>query len=462
MAEAQTATPQELLYSNLPPMATPSANLLNVKLIPSTGNTYGPNSNCRIPINVPTDSFVDFSRSYLKLSVKNNTTGGDATQDRHLYLDPQGGISCAIDRLEFISGTGSVLSSTHHYNAYCAMMNTHMMDDYVRTTLNLTEGCSSAPVATQSFAADGADDAGLLSSREAVEDNTTRSFVHRPKDPVFTSNRLMPIGYLSGIPYVSINFASANGAFRVSKPGSAANVPAWEIKDVELHLAVIQVPTDFAQSFRSLMNSGVPISMASTAVVNAQQNLAQGSATGTSTFSVRKRNVKGFLLMARAQTDLENKDADSSSCRRSLSITEYNYGIGGQRLPSYPLQVSTSNTGLLLMETKKALGHLSSLHGICAQKDNYYVSDEIDGSDANKNKSLCQKSIYALDTQQYTDSSVMSGINLSAQGLPVTFEFTADNTKGAQKNDNILFDLYTIHQVLFVCDGISGTISASS
>jgi hypothetical protein len=459
MAEANQATPSELRYSDIPAMSTPSANMTVVKLIPSTGSTYGGNGNCRIPINIPTDSFCDFNRAYLKFTVTNKSQGGSNAYDKAIYLDPQGGISCAIDRFQVISGTGSQLSETNHYNAWCALMNTHMMPNYVDTTLNITEGTSKNLKSTKSFGGVGKEDAALLTDRESVADGATATFVHRPKDPVFNTNRLFPIGFLSGIPYISLTFASTVGAFRTSKAATAVTAD-WEIKDVELHLPVIQLPSDFNQSFRSLMASGVPISIASTGVVNSQQNLASGSSVATSTFSVRKRNVRGFLLMAREQTNLENKDCDSASCRRSMGLKDYQFSIGGVRMPSAPLVVTDADQGGLLMESKKALGHMSHLHGVCANKSDYYINDE--ETSATETTETCQKSIFALDTQPYTDNEQLSGMNLSGQGLPVVFHANLDATKGAQKISNLLLDLYSIHDIMYICDGVSGTISASS
>jgi hypothetical protein len=466
MAEAPQATPEELLYSSIPAMASPSATMTQVTLLPSTGTTYGGNGQCRIPINCPTDSFVDLKRAFIKFTVFNKSTGSaDASgYDRNLYLDPQAGIASVIDRFQFISGTGSTLSETNHYNAYCALLNTHMMPDYVSTTMNITEGCSNAPKQTQSIGGLGVTDTVALTNREYIAgdpasasagNGSTSTFVHRPKDPVFNANRLLPIGFLQGIPYINITFSSAVGAFRMSK-SATANIPNWEIRDVELHVPVIQMDSAFNQSFRGLMASGIPISIATTGVVNSQQNLASGSSNATSTFACRKRNVRGLLTIAREQRNLEDQYADTPSCRRSLATTEYQYAIGGIRMPSAPLKVSETDQGGLLMETKKALGHLSSLHGLCADKSNYYESTN------EKTATICQKSLFALDTQPYRDSDLMSGMNLSAQGLPIVWHGTLNSTNGAQNSQNILLDLFAIHDQMLTCDGISGVISSSS
>jgi len=453
MAEQGQATPSELRYSEIPAMSSPSAAMTCVKLIPSTGTTYSGNGNIRIPLAIPTDSFADMRRAYLRYTIVNKTTTG---HNKQLYIDPQAGAASVIQRFQVVSGLGGILTETNSYPNYCAVLNTYMNPDYVSSTMSITEGCSNNPQTHQGIGGTGvAETTGAdLSGQLFVPENGSLTLTHRPKDPLFNCDKIIGWGFLQGVSYLNINLASTTAAFRMDTSGSGT--PVWEIKDVELHVPVITLPADFNASFRSLMASGIPVSMHSVGVVNSQQNVEANSNVTTSTFACRKRNVKGLVLTAREQNNLEDAYADTPSCRRSLATTEYNFQIGGVRMPSSRFSVSKTNQGQLLMETKKCLGHLSPLHGLCATRDNYYIFDE------HANRTKCQKSVFALDTQPYLDNEQISGINLSAQGLPIVFEATMDATKGSQNGKNILLDLYAIFSIVFSIDGISGGISSSS
>ena len=103
MAEQGQATPSELRYSELPQMSTPAANMTCVKLIPSTGTTYSGNGNIRIPLAIPTDSFADMRRAYLRYTIVNKTSSG---HNKRLYIDPQAGAGAVFQRFQVVSGLG--------------------------------------------------------------------------------------------------------------------------------------------------------------------------------------------------------------------------------------------------------------------------------------------------------------------------------------------------------------------
>ena len=74
--------------------------------------------------------------------------------------------------------------------------------------------------------------------------------------------------------------------------------------------------------------------------------------------------------------------------------------------------------------------------------------------------SKCCKAVFALDLESY--NSAFAGKNLAGQGLPLVYHATVGGTEGAQANGALLLDLYVIHDVVYVLDGMTGVITANS
>ena len=123
---------------------------------------------------------------------------------------------------------------------------------------------------------------------------------------------------------------------------------------------------EFNNSFRQLLASGVPINWHSTSFHNVQTNVGSGS-TGQTTLTMasRKRSVKSVITMFRKTADLTNKKVDSASARKSLGITEWNYTIGGMKMPSKNVKQSIAVGSVDIGETYSTLvGCLSKLGNI--------------------------------------------------------------------------------------------------
>jgi hypothetical protein len=72
----------------------------------------------------------------------------------------------------------------------------------------------------------------------------------------------------------------------------------------------------------------------------------------------------------------------------------------------------------------------------------------------------CGKAVFALDLESY--NAAFAGKNLAGQGLPLVFHAQVGGTEGAQANGALQCDLYVIHDIVYVLDGVTGTLSANS
>ena len=452
--EDNSTTPMEMRLSEVPGMPSPELDLSYVTAIPMNGNSFSENMEVRIGLNVPENCFVDLKRAYLKYKI--NNTGAAP-----IFLDPLIGGAAVIDNWRVIGGTGALLEEVIHYNAFYAAMNANKNIDVVSTIHHLYEGASKRPGKAEKVETGTADltSVGLTSITNAE----SRVITHRPQSAFFNADRYMPLGFCQGLNYVSITLAQNTTAFLTN---SGTNAASYTCSNFELHLPILKPGPEFSAMFRSAMSSGVPIQIHSVAVQNTQQVIANGT-TGenTLTFSTRKRSVKSLVNALRLNSSITSSLANSVSGFMNCDITEYNFSVGGMRVPAQRIKVETTangkDAGEILANQQLALGHYSSdLRGICSI-DGRHNADPVETYliDAENTSKEGGKALFSLDLESY--NAAFAGKNLAGQGLPLVFH-AQTGAGGIQNSGAVLCDLYVIHDVVYVLDGMTGVLTANS
>jgi hypothetical protein len=464
MSQDYSETPSVLRYSDILKVGTPLADLQYNTLIPSNGATFAPDQQIRIPFNIPTDSFANLKGAYLKMRVKNKNQAADA-----FGLDGEAGIGAFIDTWRIVSGTGALLEETVHYNAIYALMNGMVSVDHRESTMAITGGCSSTPLSYQSV---GEGNNGAVSSdRTIIEQNEFYTGTHIPMSGFFQCDRLAPLGFTTGTCYVEITLPNKNTPMIVNGNATSTSYD-WEIDNVELHVPVLRMGSEFNASFRQLLSSGIPINWHSTSWHNVQSSISSAGGSLTMTVASRKRSVKSIITMFRKNADITSVVVDSVSCRKSLAITEWNYTLGGVRMPSKnvkqagpgklttkPAQRDIGETYSTLVQCLSNLGNIYS--ATCFTPDNFYLADN--NTFGTNTKNVGSRIAYGLDLESYGHSDVQSGKNLANQGLPIVFECSlpSDATNVANGSAT-LADVFLLYDVVYTLDGISGTITANA
>lgn len=458
--ENDSMTPSVLRYSDQIPQMSPQMDLQYVTLIPSNGGTFGPNNEVRIPINVPADSFCDMKKAYLKFKV---TMAGTAAANSVARIDPYAGAASFISTFRVVSGTGALLSETQHYDALVAIMRMYENGQVVSSRRAVTEGLTQTPSTCLAISkAAGEANADFSGQQSIALGNASRVFCHEPIDPVFNADKLMPFGYTQGTSYVSLQLNTLNGA--LTQANDATNAGTWSISEFELVVPVLRPGPEFANNFRTLIQSGLPINIHSVGFQNSQQNIAE-NATGmeTITFSTRKRSVKSVMTALRINAQLSSKLVNSSCGFKTNDAVDYQYSIGGKRMPAAPIKVSGLGNGYdagsLLNNTLQALGHFNSnLRGFAGDKD---IGNGVYIQPGTSDNVLSSKCVFALDLETYGEG--LNGMNLAGQGLPLVLHLNSGgNAARASTVGALIADLYVVHDVIFTLDGVSGTMSASS
>lgn len=456
-AQDLTEVPSVLRYSDILKVGSPLADLQYHTLIPSNGGTFSPQQQIRIPFNVPTDSFCNLKGAYIKFKVNNTTASATgATTPGKIALDPQAGIGAIIDTWRIHSGTGALIEEVQHYNAIYALMSNLTPPQHTQSSLNLQDGASESALTQQSVAGSGSNSVVDESSRVSILRTESATFTHIPMSGFFQSDRLCPLGFSTGTAYIEITLPSASTPF-ISDSDEASAI-SWTISNVELHVPVLRMSAEFNNSFRQLLASGLPINWHSQSFHNVQTNVASGTAGSTTlTMATRKRSVKSVITIFRKSTDLTNDNVDSVSARKTLGITEYNYTVGGLKMPSKNVAISTTDLGEVYANLVGCLSNLGNIYSATGMnRDTFYLADDT--------AATASKVAYALDLESYGHSDVQSGKNLANQGLPLVLEanLTDSNTANQAKTADCLVDCYLLHDVVYSLDGVSGNITANA
>ena len=453
-------TPSEMRLSEVPSMPQPQLDLTYATAIPSNGGTFTANQEVRIPFNVPSECFVDLKRAYLKFNLKNTAAAS-------VYLDPSVGGASIIDNWRVVGGTGALLEEVIHYNNYSAMLRVNDNHAKVSSVNHEEDGAGTdSCVAALINDTTGIDNATLnATGATEIAAAGTRTITHRPNSAFFNADRYMPLGYTQGVSYLSITL-SANATAAIAPNDAAPGVVSFEASNWELHLPILRPGPEFAAMFRSAMGSGVPIQIHSVGVQNTQQTITGGgSQSETLTFSTRKRSVKSLLGGIRINSSLTNAEANSVSGFQNCAISEYNYSVGGVRIPAQQIKCSAADKGELMANTQMALGYFNSdLRGCdCISGLNNAKPVSIFYRSAADDKlAKPSRCLFSLDLESYDAS--YAGKNLAGQGLPLVLH--AQTGDGANNFGGVatacLVDIFVVHDVMYVLDGATGVITANS
>ncbi len=456
--EDASQTPYEMRLSEVPQAPQPDMTLDYVVCIPSNGGTFKEHQEVRLPLNVPNECFCDLKRAYLKYKITNKQS--NATP---IFLDPLVGGAAVIDNWRVVGGTGALLEEVIHYGPWFGINQANRNEDVVSTISHNEEGASMRPSIKLKVATGEANLAAR--GQVAIAQNASQVITHRPASGFFNADRYMPLGFTQGTSYVSLTMAAKETAV-LTNLGDTAGLD-YEVSEFELHIPILRPGPEFAQMFRAAMSSGVPIQVHSVSAQNTQQNISSGS-TGeqTITFSTRKRSVKSLIAVNRLNGAITSALANSITGFMNLDTTEYNWSVGGIRIPSQRIKVQTATAGRdageLLANTQSALGYFNSnLRGGCFRDEHHNANPTntylIDDEQTSKDSSKCA---FSIDLESY--NAAYAGKNLASQGLPLVLHTQIGSTKGITGTGAVLVDCYVLHDVMYVLDGMNGVIAANS
>jgi len=365
--------PSAVQYSDLLAKGTPSHRVMT-KFRSTNGDTFTESSNeCRIALNVPTDSFIDGRSSYLSCRVLLRNANAGATK---ITLD--GGGPSLIKRLRLFGPDGSILSELNEYaKIYSAMTQLQAGPDNVDSYHGLLTGFNKNPGDAASVTQSSANDQYLHFSMPLLE-------------PLLNSDKYVPAGWVKGAPLtISITFASFNEMAVVDNTSNfTAHATPFTIDSVSYNAEVLKFDSDFNASFSGMLNQvgGVMMhSIAYNCIVSNFTGTAQNPEAGSNTnervlnLPIRYRSTRAVIHTLHDAAAIVSNTSYGNTTRRHYRLSEYVHRIGGQNIPTQPITLSETAHGDAVAEVMKVFGSLGNVtHSACIAEGTGAVSESKD------------------------------------------------------------------------------------
>ena len=411
---------------------------------------------------INSNSFIDFSHSYLQFQVQN--------KDVNRTLTPDLGVPF-FSRLQIMSG-GQELEDIQEwsrlYATLLAAQGSRLNSDELSLTQKDPNVFGPSASASAITAAESAAFAANLAGADAVNakiDNALNSLnpSMNPAGGLLVHNRGVGSTATYNIPIMS-------GIFNIEKyfpllltdqgldlyftlaPNVDVGVWAvgaldggYEISNVKYVAHEVNLDDGFVNQMKASMSAtGGMLSLSSTTYRYYQQQHAGGT-TEDHNISCRVKSLKGLLVRPQLQTMATSQLNYGVSTGQAMGISEVQFRIGSVLYPQEPIKFSNDNKGELFQEIRKCFGTIGSYnHGTmlndttfehrAADNEELATAAGVDGVGLPSVK----RSLFmiAYDFETFAKSATESGINVSDRALPITMTLqkTAANI-GATRYD---------------------------
>lgn len=447
---------------------------------PTNGQIFSKSGANIIKLTLNSQSFVDFSHSYLQFKFTNAATNATCGLDQGVPF---------FNRMQIMSG-GKELEDIQEYGRLYAMLNTiqgssinndeHSLTHHTQfgattaaaanvtaTAVTQADLGTNAEIATDAGANDGASGASLVAVKTAV-DNALEAM--RVKVNTQVNNSINAQINNGAFKYNAVDQVAANGGsvvynvplisaiFNIDKyfpllltdqgldiylhldntlnvgVFSAAPDADYTISDVKYVAHEVNLDDSFVNQMRASMaaTNGV-LSLSSTTY---RYNLvSDGQSTCDATrdlnIAVRTKSLKGLIVKPMPDSFNNNRSVYSLSPGLDCGITSLQFRVGSVLYPQSAINYTAENKGELFNEVRKCFGTLGAYnYGTrmnAATLPSLSAANQIaafnvaDGTGFAPKAGTTQKNfIAAYDFETFAKSATESGLNTSDRALPVT------------------------------------------
>ena len=434
---------------------------------PNNGNVFGPNGTNVIRLNINSESFLDFSHSYLQFDFVNVSNNA-----RTVGLDF--GVPF-FSRLQIMSG-GQELEDIQEYSRLYSILQAAQGSDTTTNEQSLTQhnayspgkGAANSVAAANAF---GGAQANALINTEVDKLNRT---LHAPNTQVGNGASVtynVPI--ISGIFNIDKYFPlmltdQGLDIFLTLTPG--LDIGVWNddpgggfynIRNVKYIGHEVNLDSGFVEQMKASMNAtGGLLSMSSTTYRYYSDNVTSTSATHTANISCRVKSLKGLIVRPQNSGLNNNRAKYCVSVGQAMGIDEYQFRIGSVLYPQSPVTYSNTNKGETYNEIRKCFGTLGSYNHGTMLND---VTFTRNANEAANNAAIAQGGspyslwMLAYDFETFSKSATESGINVADRALPVTLELKRSGG-GNQHHLPTRLDIFAMCDCIIYLD-LSGRIT---
>ena len=405
---------------------------------PNNGNVFNPAGTNVIRLNLNSQSFVDFSHSYLQFKLTNL----DAAT-----LGVDSGVPF-FSRLQIMSG-GQELEDIQEYSRLYSILQAAQGSDLTTNEHSLTEHNGYNPGLTGLAQADLTDAtvAASLGATNAKIDQGNKH-LHNPVNQVAAAGGTLVynIPLVSGIFNVEKYFPlllTEQGLDIYLYLNNAVDIGVWsgapaagyQIDDVKYIAHEVNLDDTFTQQMKSSMNAtGGVLSMSSTTYRYYQHTKPAGAAAShTANISCRVKSLKGLIVRPQVQAINNRRQSFCISTGQAMGITELQFRVGSVLYPQSKIKFSNTNKGEMFQEIRKCFGTIGSYsHGTALNdltfdqpaSNAHDVAAATAGSTAAGQPQSSWMASYDFET--FAKSATESGINVADRALPITMELTLD------------------------------------
>jgi hypothetical protein len=402
---------------------------------PSNGQTFSPGGTNVIRMTLNSNSFLDFSHSYLQFEFTN------ADQ----RCQPDLGVPF-FSRLQIMSG-GQELEDIQEWSRLYSILLSAQGSRLNSDELSLTQHDPNVFAATgPGFVAADLTDASVagnlaatntkvqsavnslnpsmnpvVSATDGLAADTGKQIYNVPlMSAIFNIEKYFPLLLTDqGLDiYLTLNPTKEIGCYAVEPTTD------YTLSNVQYVAHEVHLDDGFVNQMKaSMAATGGMLSLSSTTYRYYQ--LTGTAASEDLNISCRVKSLKGMLVRPQALGVTNNHAQYSVSTGQALGITELQFRIGSVLYPQSAIKFSPTNKGELFQEIRKCFGTIGSYnHGTMLNHATF--ANNADEAAATVGASGSQRSLWfaAYDFETFAKSATESGINISDRALPVTLSLT--------------------------------------
>ena len=406
---------------------------------PNNGNVFNPAGTNVIRLNLNSQSFVDFSHSYLQFKLTNI--------DAARTLGVDSGVPF-FSRLQIMSG-GQELEDIQEYSRLYSILQAAQGSDLNTNEHSLTEHNGYNPGLTGLAQADLTDAtvAANLAGTNAKVDQGNKHLHNEATQVAVGGSLVYNIPLISGIFNIEKYFPlllTEQGLDIYLYLNNAVDIGVWsgapglgyQIDDVKYIAHEVNLDDTFTQQMKASMGAtGGVLSMSSTTYRYYQHTKGAGAGTShTANISCRVKSLKGLIVRPQVQAINNLSSSYCISTGQAMGITELQFRVGSVLYPQSKIKFSNTNKGEMFQEIRKCFGtigsysHGTALNDLTFDQSASNAHDVAAGTAGSTAAGQPQSSwMAAYDFETFAKSATESGINVADRALPITMELTLDN-----------------------------------
>ena len=403
---------------------------------PANGDKFSPDATNVIRMTINSNSFIDFSHSYLQFQVQNADTNRTLTPDLGVPFFSRLQIMSGGQELEdiqewsrlyatLLSAQGSRLNSDelsltqHDPSVFSAESPGLLQAELTDVTVAANLATTNAKIATAIDTINPSKNPSLGALAAARAAGSTQLYNIPIMSGIFNIEKYFPLLltdqgldlYFTLAPHVEVGVWSAG-----------ALDGGYEISNVKYVAHEVNLDDGFVNQMKASMQStGGMLSLSSTTYRYYQQQHVAGATSEDHNISCRVKSLKGLIVRPQNQAMATSLTNYGVSTGQHMGITEAQFRIGSVLYPQEPIKFSEANKGELFQEIRKCFGTIGSYnHGTMLNDATF--SQAADERIATVGIAGSTRSLFmiAYDFETFAKSATESGINVSDRALPVT------------------------------------------